>query len=131
MIIFKSYGGCMAKGRPPKKEASAFGQRLRTLRENSQLTQRDVAESLGISQPSYVSWERKDVGLTESQLRKLAEILSVKVSDLFEDNTQPKQNGPIGRARKSFQQLNELPRSKQKTILDVVDIMMKTKSQTS
>ncbi|MGE9269603.1 MAG: hypothetical protein ACQKBU_02270, partial [Verrucomicrobiales bacterium] len=61
---------------------------------------------MGISQPSYVSWERKDVGLTESQLRKLAEILSGKVADLFEDNPKPKHNGPIGRARKSFQQLS-------------------------
>ena len=35
-----------------------FSERLKDLRKQAGLTQVDVAEKLGISQPAYASWER-------------------------------------------------------------------------
>jgi transcriptional regulator with XRE-family HTH domain len=112
-------------GRPPKTKRSAFGERLQFLREQANLTQRDVAEQLGISQPSYVKWERRDIGLTEDRLQQLAAVLGVEIEDFFSVNDQPKRNGPVGRARKTFEVISRLPRSRQKQILDVVDVLMR------
>jgi len=111
-------------GRPAKTQRSAFGQRIQLLREQANLTQREVADALGISQPSYAAWERHNVALTIDQLRKLAQILGVEVEHFLSSDDQPKRNGPVGRARKTFETISSLPRSRQKQILDVVDILV-------
>ena len=116
----------MKAGRPPKSERSHFGERLQFLRENAQLTQREVAAAMGISQPSYAAWERRDIGLTPAQLQKLAGVLGVDVVDFFSNDMTPKRNGPVGRARKTLEAVSRLPRSRQKHILDVIDVLLPT-----
>ena len=124
-IIPLGYHSDMSKtGRPPKTKRSAFGERLQFLREQASLTQREIAEQLGISQPSYVKWERRDIGITRDRLQQLAAILGVEIENFFSSEDQPKRNGPVGRARKTFEVISKLPRSRQKQILDVVDILM-------
>lgn len=119
------HAGDMNPGRPAKTERSVFGKRLQTLRENAKLTQREVAAGLGISQPSYAAWERFNVALTTDQLQKLAHVFGVEVADLFHDETSNvKRNGPVGRARKTFETISDLPRSRQKQILDIVDVLL-------
>lgn len=112
-------------GRPPKSQRSAFGERLQFLREQANLTQREVAQQLGISQPSYVKWERRDIGLTRERLHQLASILGVEIEDFFSSSEKPKRNGPVGRARKNFETISALPRYHQKQILDVVEILLR------
>lgn len=124
-VIPFGYHDDMSKtGRPPKSARSAFGERLQFLREQANLTQREVAAALGISQPSYVKWERRDIGLTQERLQNLAAVLGVDVEDFFSVDT-PKRNGPVGRARKTFETISSLPRSRQKQILDVVDVLLR------
>lgn len=119
------YGGDMNPGRPAKTERSAFGQRLQALRESAKLTQREVAAALEISQPSYAAWERHTVALSAEQIQKLAEVFGVEVADLFRDEAgNRKRTGPVGRARKTFETVSTLPRSRQKQILDVVDVLL-------
>ena len=99
-FILQSYRDDMSKtGRPPKSQRSAFGERQQFLREQANLTQREVAQQLGISQPSYVKWERRDIGLTRERLHQLASILGVEIEDFFSSSEKPKRNGPVGRAR--------------------------------
>jgi transcriptional regulator with XRE-family HTH domain len=119
------YSGMPKVGRPSKSKRSAFGERLQFLREEANLTQRDVAAQLGISQPSYAAWENRDVGLTLDQLRKLADVLGVDIEEFLLNDEKPKRNGPVGRARKTFEVISRLPRSRQKQILDVVDVLMR------
>lgn len=59
-----------------------FSERLKTLRKQAQLTQVDVAERLGISQPAYASWERGIKKPTQENLVKIAQILNVSVDYL-------------------------------------------------
>ena len=123
--ILAGYHADMKIGRPAKSQRSTFGVRLQFLREQANLNQREVAAALGISQPSYAKWERRDIGLTRDRLQKLAEILGVEVEDFFSSDDQPKRNGPVGRARKTFETISRLPRSRQKQILDVVDVLVR------
>jgi putative transcriptional regulator len=68
-----------------------FSERLKKLRKQAQLTQVDVAEKLGISQPAYASWERGVKKPTQENLVKIAQVLNVSVdylvgtSDNYED----------------------------------------------
>ena len=59
-----------------------FSERLKTLRKQAQLTQVDVPEKLGISQPAYASWERGIKKPTQENLVKIAQILNVSVDYL-------------------------------------------------
>lgn len=67
-----------------------FSERLKKLRKQAQLTQVDVAEKLGISQPAYASWERGIKKPTQENLVKIAQILNVSVDYLVgnSDNTE-------------------------------------------
>ena len=59
-----------------------FSERLKDLRKQAGLTQVDVAEKLGISQPSYASWERGIKKPTQENLVKIAQVLNVSVDYL-------------------------------------------------
>ncbi len=59
-----------------------FSERLKDLRKQAGLTQVDVAEKLGISQPAYASWERGLKKPTQENLVKIAQILNVSVDYL-------------------------------------------------
>lgn len=59
-----------------------FSERLKDLRKQAGLTQIDVAEKLGISQPAYASWERGVKKPTQENLVKIAQILNVSVDYL-------------------------------------------------
>lgn len=71
-----------------------FSERLKDLRKQAGLTQVDVAEKLGISQPAYASWERGVKKPTQENLVKIAQILNVSVDYLVgnfsEENTNNK-----------------------------------------
>ena len=53
-----------------------FSERLKTLRKEKKLTQKELAEQIGISQKSYSHWE---TGKNEPSLENL-----IKLADLFE-----------------------------------------------
>ena len=59
-----------------------FSERLKDLRKQAGLTQVDVAERLGISQPAYASWERGAKKPTQENLVKIAQVLNVSVDYL-------------------------------------------------
>lgn len=71
-----------------------FSERLKKLRKEARLTQVDVAEKLGISQPAYASWERGVKKPTQENLIKLSKILYVSVDYLL-GNTESKQTSDV------------------------------------
>lgn len=71
-----------------------FSERLKNLRKEAGLTQVDVAEKLGISQPAYASWERGVKKPTQENLIKLSKILYVSVDYLL-GNTESKQTSDV------------------------------------
>ncbi|MFS9181463.1 helix-turn-helix transcriptional regulator [Streptococcus timonensis] len=63
-----------------------FSERLKKLRKQAQLTQVDVAEKLGISQPAYASWERGVKKPTQENLVKIAKLFNVSVDTLVSND---------------------------------------------
>lgn len=60
-----------------------FQQRLREMRVMCHLTQRDIADRLGISQPSYIRYENGTSEPTLENLVKIAEIFDVSTDYLL------------------------------------------------
>lgn len=68
-----------------------FSERLKSIRKQAQLTQVDIAEKLGISQPAYASWERGVKKPTQENLVKIAQIFNVSI-DYLVGNSEEKSN---------------------------------------
>ncbi len=80
-------------------------------------SQAQVAEKLGIRQPSYAAWERRTVALSHERIEQLADILGVKAGDFFRvKETSAKRGGPVGRSKRAFEVVSKLPRSPQQKI---------------
>jgi len=60
-----------------------FCDRLIEQRKLNKLTQRKVAESLGITQPSYIRYEKGDSEPTLENLVKLADLFDVSIDYLL------------------------------------------------
>ncbi len=60
-----------------------FQKRLAELRTLNKLTQKEVAERLGISQPSYIRYENGSAEPTLENLIKLADLFDVSLDDLL------------------------------------------------
>lgn len=119
------YGG-MKTGRPCKEREYPFGARLHAAREALGLSQAEVAAKLCMNQASYGAWERDPVALRPDQIQKLAEVLNVSVEHLFgEDEKKQHKGGPVGKARRIFEELSKIPRSQQTHVLTVVEGFIK------
>lgn len=109
-------------GRPAKSERTEFGERIVAVREEAGLSQRELAEKLGITQRALSWWEREPVALKPEQMTALAAALGVSTDCLLGvDAPKKRGTGPIGKARKVFEAVSKLPRHQQQKIVDVVE----------
>lgn len=109
-------------GRPTNKKRTPFGQRLVETREAAGMSQRDLADKLGITQRALSWWEREPVALKPEQLTALAEALNVTADFLLGRGVKKQRGpGPTGKAKKVFEDVSKLPRHQQKKIIDVVE----------
>ena len=118
------YDEDMRTGRPAKQQRTPFGQRLHRARLAAGLTQMQVAERMETTQSAYAAWEREPIALKPDQITKLCAILKIRVEELFEDCPPKRSSGPTGKARRLFEQVNELPRREQQRILATVEDML-------
>ena len=124
-FILAPYDGGMNTGRPASQPRTPFGERLHAAREARGLSQAQVAEQLGMSQNAYACWERKPVALRPDQIEQLAKILNVPVDTLFNGNGgMDRKGGPVGKARRAFEEVSRLPRKRQQRIVGVVEDML-------
>jgi len=119
------YNSSMKTGRPAKSERTDFGSRVQQLREEAKLSQREVAAELGISQPAYALWERRNVAIPAEQIKKLADVFGVTVDTLFNSADEHKRRGPTGKARKIFEEISTYSRRDQKELLELIEFMMR------
>lgn len=123
------YDGSMRSGRPSERERTEFGKRLLAAREALGFSQAYVAEKLEMSQKGYAVWERYPVALKPEQVRNLTEILQVSPDYLFANRPKrSRKGGPVGKARRLFEELSRLPRSQQTHVLSVVEAFVEKKA---
>ncbi|ADB37674.1 helix-turn-helix domain-containing protein [Spirosoma linguale] len=64
-----------------------FGTILRKNREKKRLSQKEVAEHIGIAQATYHNWETEQSSFRVEYLPKLAEVFDVAMGDLMPEGT--------------------------------------------
>ncbi len=112
----------MTAGRPAKFTRSAFGEKLFAARQQMGLSQMQLAEKLGITQSTYAGWERRTTALRPDYIAKIAGVLNVSVDYLLgRENGGQRKGGPVGKARRVFEEVSKLPRHQQQRILGIVE----------
>lgn len=105
--------------------AEPFGARLARLRKARGLTQVELAERLGVSQPVLSYYEKQSRRVPPALLVRLAEILDVPLDELLGRTSTPA--APVtgrGRLWRHLREIQQLPVADRKAILRVIDGML-------
>ena len=98
------------------------GQRLRRLREAAGLSQRELADRIGLHHSNIGYWERSGNLPRSDVLAPMAKILGVSVDDILGERVRASRaTKPSGRARLAFDAVSQLPKRQQQKIVEVVE----------
>jgi len=106
------------------KDRARIGSRIAAARKVADLSQRQVAEELGIPPRTFSYYESRDGDLPSSLIIPLAEILGVDVRELLGlDPPQASASKRAGRSRlaQKAEAIRELPQGEQKFVLKFLD----------
>jgi transcriptional regulator with XRE-family HTH domain len=114
-------------GRPPIKEAPEFGRRLSDLRKARGWTQACLAQRLGTTIKMVAYFEREATNPTQKTLEKLSEVFGVSAAELLgqEEGQKSRRPGPASKLEKLTAELSQLPRNKQKVVVDMLEGFLK------
>lgn len=127
-LINKKQGYTMdvMAGRPPIREATEFGQRVATARLQRGLTQQQLADTIGVSQRMVDYYERRAANVKTEVVVKLAKALQISSDELLGIKPVKAKSGRKSKLQLQVEQLERLPKSKQKAILQVLDMAIKS-----
>jgi transcriptional regulator with XRE-family HTH domain len=115
-----------------KKNKSEVGGRIMELRQGLGLTQRQLAEKLGVPQSNVAYWEAKAPAPPGEVLPSLAKVLLVSVDELLGvAPVRPKCLPAKGRLQQVFEQASKLPRRQQQKVAEFVEAFVEKKAVAS
>ena len=107
-----------------------LGARIAELRKAQGITQIQMAEALGVSQQTVNSYEVARRRIPASALPTLAALFRISIDELL--GNQPKQaggkRGPASKLQQQIERLNQLPKSKQKFVIEMIDTVLQQAS---
>ena len=101
-----------------------LGTRIAKLRKERGLTQAQLGELLGVSQQQVVSFEKGRRKVPASALPKLSKALAVSVETLLGVESKPGKRGPAPMLLRQLEELQRLPRSKQRFVIEMLDTVL-------
>jgi transcriptional regulator with XRE-family HTH domain len=104
-----------------------LGQRIAALRRERGFTQVQLAEAMGVAQQTLAHYEAGRLRLLAGALPNLAQRLDVTVEELIGTparRTAASKRGPKGKIQQQLEQVNQLPRAKQRLVSDVIDSLL-------
>jgi len=107
-----------------------LGQRIARFRKAQNLTQTQLAEALGIAQQTLAHYEGGSLRVSVALLKAVAQTLKVSVEDLLDEPVPAakRKRGPSSRLQQQIEQVEQLPRSKQKFVMEVLDTVIQRAS---
>ena len=111
-------------GRPPTKEATDFGKRVAAARQQRGLTQRELADRIGVSLRMMEYYERRAQNVKSDVIKQLAAALNVSADDLLGIDTPKNKPGRKSKLTRQIEQVEELPRSRQHFVAQVLDQLL-------
>jgi transcriptional regulator with XRE-family HTH domain len=124
-----AYDWPMPGGRPAKKPAPKFGQRVAAFRIAKGLSQEQLAEKLGMTRARIVYYERAATNPSLDVVEKVAEFFGVTVGELLNDIPKVgRKPGPPSQFAQIAEQLDKLPRAQQKVVAQMLEGFLKRAS---
>lgn len=109
---------------------TSLGQRIATARKDADLTQQQLADSLGIPQPQLASYEIGRRRVPVSLLPRLAHSLATPIDALIDEDATSSSDqgrsrrGPASRLEQQLQQISQLPKARQKFVVQMLDTVL-------
>jgi transcriptional regulator with XRE-family HTH domain len=115
--------------RPPKTVAFSkkdVGERLRRIREARDVTQVELARTLGVTQSNVSEMERGIRGVTTHQVVKLAKAFRVSIDEILLGTNGSAERFPLSRLKllRRIQRIEKLPESRQRVVLKFIDALI-------
>jgi len=104
-----------------------LGRRIARFRKERGLTQQQFADILGLKQYAVANYETGRYRVPVALLPELAHVLGVTVEDLLGLQPPKKKPGPASKLQKQMKQISSLPKEQQKSIIQVLDMALKSK----
>jgi transcriptional regulator with XRE-family HTH domain len=121
-----AYIGGMRTGRPTDFPRTPFGARLVRARQESGLSQVELAQRLNLDRRVVAHWERRSVTLKPEQIVALAAALNISADDLLGIKPKRIKPGPKSKIQVHLEKIEKLPKSKQNAIYEVLDMAVKS-----
>lgn len=107
----------------------AHGERLKTLRNAANLSQRELATLIGETHTNVAYWETSGNLPRSDVLLPMAEALGVSVEELLGAPKSKAGAAPAGKARQLFAAVSKLPRRQQEKIFDLLQPFVRDQLQ--
>ena len=117
------------RGIATKEGLETIAQRLVRLRKEAGLSQAQMAEKLGLSQPVVSDYERGASRLHGELILKVAEILNVSADELLGKETNKPKARPTGKVQQVFEEVSNLPRRQQDKVVEFVSAFVRQQRQ--
>lgn len=122
----RPYNATAMAGRPPTSEAPAFGARLAAARKHRGLTQRELADRIGITREMIGYYERRAANPSVGFIERAAEALDVPVTELVgraPTSTRAKR-GPVSVLDARIDEVKKLPRKEQEFVMKFLETVI-------
>ncbi|MDM3872249.1 helix-turn-helix transcriptional regulator [Porticoccus sp. W117] len=103
----------------------AMGKRIAQFRKAQNMTQTQLADALGIAQQTMAHYEGGKLRIPVGLLSMLATLLAVSVEEIIGEPTTAKgKRGPTPRLQRQMELIGQLPRAKQKFVMEMLDTVI-------
>ena len=127
MHLLSSLGpACMAISASEHTFFVRLGARMAELRKSQDITQVEMAKTLGVSQQTINSYEVGRRRIPVSALSTLARSLGVSLEELLgeESAAAAKKRGPAPKLQQQMERIQHLPRAQQRFVMQVIDTVL-------
>lgn len=101
-----------------------LGRRIAEARKAAGITQVELAQTLGVAQQTLAHYEGGVSRIAVALLPRVAEALGTSVEELLGQAPKPGKRGPAPKLSRQIQQIQALPRSKQRFVMQMLDAVI-------
>jgi len=105
-----------------------LGARIAQARKAQGLTQEVLAAELGIAQQTLAHYEVGRLRVPASMLPTLTRLLALPIEELLGVKPAPGRRGPAPRLQQHLERIGQLPKAKQRFVLEMLDTVLRKAS---
>ncbi len=120
-ITLMTWADAMPADRDEKQFFNDLGARIAALRKSQNITQVQLAETLGVSQQTVTAYEVGRRRMPVSSLPVIARYLGTTVEELIGEKAPPAKRGPTPKLQQQIERLNTLPKAQQQVVIKMLD----------